>query len=229
MPVISFVSPKGGSGKSTSALLLATELAEKGAKVSVVDADPLAWISDWAVKPDKPDNLAVISKPSEDDIIDQIEAAQQESQFVIVDLEGTANLLVAYAISQSDLIVIPTQASHMDGKGAAQAIKLIRQQEKAMGRKIPFAVVFTRVKAAIRTRTQGNIEEELLSAGIPVYETQLLEREAFRLLFSYGGSLNKLPANTYKLNDAVMNARSFAGETVALIKRLTTQGEADHG
>jgi len=222
MPVISFVSPKGGAGKSTSALLLATELAERGAQVSVVDADPLAWISDWAAKPDKPDRLTVISRPSEDDIIDQIEAAQQQSQFVIVDLEGTANLLVAYAISQSDLIVIPTQASHMDGKGAAQAIKLIRQQEKAMGRKIPFAVVFTRVKAAIRTRTQGNIEGELLSADIPVYETQLLEREAFRLLFSYGGSLSKLPANTYKLNDAVMNARSFAGETVALIKRLTT-------
>lgn len=221
MPVISFVSPKGGAGKSTSALLLATELAQKGATVSVVDADPLAWISDWAGKPDKPDNLTVISKPNEDDIIDQIEAAQQESQFVIVDLEGTANLLVAYAISQSDLVVIPTQASHMDGKGAAQAIKLIRQQEKAMGRKIAFAVVFTRVKAAIRTRTQGNIESELLGANIPVYETQLLEREAFRLLFSYGGSLEKLPSNTYKLNDAVMNARSFAGETVALIKRLT--------
>lgn len=220
MPVISFVSPKGGAGKSTSALLLATELAQKGAGVTVIDADPLGWISDWATKPDKPESLTVMGRPSEEDIIDQIEAAQRQSQFVIVDLEGTANMLVAFAISQSDLVVIPTQPSHMDGKGAAQAIKLIKQQEKAMRRNIPFAVLFTRVKAAIRTRTQSDLEKQLHTADIPVFQTQLLEREAYRLLFSYGGALEKLPNNTYKLNDAVVNARAFAGEVIVLIKQL---------
>ncbi len=40
MPVIAFANPKGGSGKSTSALLLATELAVKGASVTIIDADP---------------------------------------------------------------------------------------------------------------------------------------------------------------------------------------------
>ncbi|MGR8932479.1 MAG: AAA family ATPase [Gammaproteobacteria bacterium] len=223
MPVISFVSPKGGAGKSTSALLLATELAQKGAGVTIIDADPLGWITDWAGKPDKPECLEIMSKPSEETIIDQIEDAQARSQFVIVDLEGTANMLVAFAISQSDLVVIPTQPSHMDGRGAAQAIKLIKQQEKAMRRPISFAVLFTRVKAAIRTRTQGDIEKQLQTADIPVFQTQLLEREAYRLLFSYGGTLETLPASTYKLNDAVINARVFSGEVLAMIKRLAEQ------
>jgi Mrp family chromosome partitioning ATPase len=40
MPVIVFASPKGGVGKSTSAVLLATELAQSGAAVTVIDADP---------------------------------------------------------------------------------------------------------------------------------------------------------------------------------------------
>lgn len=223
MPVISFVSPKGGAGKSTSALLLATELAQKGAGVTIIDADPLGWITDWAGKPDKPECLEIMSKPSEETIIDQIEDAQARTQFVIVDLEGTANMLVAFAISQSDLVVIPTQPSHMDGRGAAQAIKLIKQQEKAMRRPISFAVLFTRVKAAIRTRTQGDIENQLQTADIPVFQTQLLEREAYRLLFSYGGTLETLPASTYKLNDAVINARAFSGEVLAMIKRLAEQ------
>jgi AAA domain len=39
MPTISFIQPKGGAGKSTSALILAAELA-KGAQVIVIDADP---------------------------------------------------------------------------------------------------------------------------------------------------------------------------------------------
>ena len=113
MPVVSFVSPKGGAGKSTAALLLATELAQKGALVRVIDADPLGWISDWESKPDKPERLSLVQKPTEENIIDLIEEAQRAAQFVIIDLEGTANMLVAFAISQSDLVVIPTQPSHM--------------------------------------------------------------------------------------------------------------------
>ena len=40
MPIISFANPKGGAGKTTSALILATELAAKGAQVAIIDADP---------------------------------------------------------------------------------------------------------------------------------------------------------------------------------------------
>jgi chromosome partitioning protein len=40
MPTIAFASPKGGVGKSTAAVLLATELAGFGAGVTMIDADP---------------------------------------------------------------------------------------------------------------------------------------------------------------------------------------------
>ncbi len=40
MPTIVFASSKGGAGKSTSAVLLATQLAERGAEVTLIDADP---------------------------------------------------------------------------------------------------------------------------------------------------------------------------------------------
>ena len=48
MPVIVFASPKGGAGKSTSAVVLATELALKGATVTAIDADPNKPVSQWA-------------------------------------------------------------------------------------------------------------------------------------------------------------------------------------
>ena len=40
MPTIVFASPKGGVGKSTAAVLLATELASPGGSVTMIDADP---------------------------------------------------------------------------------------------------------------------------------------------------------------------------------------------
>src|SRR5713101_564427 len=131
MPTIVFASPKGGAGKSTSAVLLATELALKGAPVTVIDADPNKPVSQWAGREGRPENLTVISEISEKTIIDEIETASRQSTFVIVDLEGTASMMVAYAISRADLVVIPTQGSQLDASEAAKAVKLIRQQEKA--------------------------------------------------------------------------------------------------
>ena len=51
MPTIVFASPKGGAGKSTSTVVLATELAQKGVAVTVIDADPNRPVSQWASGP----------------------------------------------------------------------------------------------------------------------------------------------------------------------------------
>jgi chromosome partitioning protein len=75
MPVISFANPKGGAGKTTTALLLATELASHGAAVTVIDADPERWISQWGALSGKPENISIISDITEDSIVDEIEAA----------------------------------------------------------------------------------------------------------------------------------------------------------
>lgn len=92
----------------------------------------------------QPETLEVISGVTEDSIIDEIESSAAQAPFVIVDLEGTASMLVAYAISRADLVIIPTHGSQLDANEAAKAIRLIRQQEKAFSRKIPFSVLFTR-------------------------------------------------------------------------------------
>ena len=54
MPVIAFSSPKGGAGKTTAATVLATVLAERGATVTIIDADPNKNVVDWAKLPGKP-------------------------------------------------------------------------------------------------------------------------------------------------------------------------------
>ena len=48
MPTIVFASPKGGAGKSTSAVVLAAELALREADVVIIDADPNRPVSSWA-------------------------------------------------------------------------------------------------------------------------------------------------------------------------------------
>src|SRR5215213_5433479 len=173
MPTVVFASPKGGVGKSTSAILLATELARKGAVVTIVDADPNKPVSDWAKRPGCPENLIVLSDVTEETVIDEIEAAAHKTPFVIVDLEGTASMMVAYAISRADLVIIPTQGSRLDAKEAAKAIKLIKQQEKAFHKTIPFAILFTRTSPVVKPRTLTHTQAQFHNHKVSAFSCQI--------------------------------------------------------
>ena len=187
--------------------------------MSIIDADPERWISQWGDLPGRPNNISVISGVSEDSIVDLIEAESEKSQFVIVDLEGTASLMVANAIGMSDLVLIPTQGSSMDARGGAKAIRLIQNQARMARRKIPHSVVLTRTSAALRTRTLKNVYEQLRACGIEVLNTGMVERAAFRDLFDFGGTLSELdPAQVSNVEKAIANAREFAGEVVVKLK-----------
>lgn len=224
MPTIAFVSPKGGVGKTTAAVLLATEIAQKGKAVTLIDADPNRPISAWGRLPGVPENLAVISEVGEESIIDEIEKAESESPFVIVDLEGTANLMVGYAISRCDFVIIPSQGSQLDAKEATKAIRLIQQQEKAFKRSIPYAVLLTRTSAAIRTRSLRHIQDQLERHGVQLFNVQIIEREAFRAIFSFGGPLAGLDHKQVSgVEAAIVNARAFAGEVIERIRESAGQ------
>ncbi|GEP06637.1 ParA family protein [Methylobacterium oxalidis] len=222
MPVIAFANPKGGAGKTTTALLLATELAAKGAAVAIIDADPEKWISQWSRLPGKPDNVTIIADVTEDSVVDAIEAAERVAQFVIVDLEGTASLMVSNAIGMSDLVIIPVQGSSMDAKGGAKTIRLIRNQEKMSRRKIAHAVVLTRTGAAVTSRALRNVSEQLQAGGVEVFATPIVERAAYRDLFDYGGTLKGLSGSQVSnLDKAIQNAREFAGEAISKLRAAT--------
>jgi chromosome partitioning protein len=219
MPTIVFASPKGGAGKSTSAVMLATELAGQGASVTIIDADPNRPVSRWANRPGRPVNLTVVADVTEDTILDQVDQASVKAAFVIVDLEGTASLMVGYAISRADLVIVPTQGSLLDATEAVKAIRLVRNMEKTAGKTIPTAILFTRTSAAIRPRSLQAIEAEFAQSGVTVLETQMHERDAFRAIFSFGGSLADLDRGQVgNVAAAQANARAFAAEVLSILK-----------
>ena len=180
-------------------------------------------MSRWAKRPGKPATLTVIADVTEESIIDHIDAAAHRSAFVIVDLEGTASMMVGYAISRADLVIIPTQGSQLDAAEAVKAIKLVRNMEKARNSQaIPSAILFTRTSAAIRPRTLQAIEAEFSQNGVPTFKTSMNERDAFRAIFAFGGSLSDLDrSQVSNVQAAVTNARAFATEVVSMLPRTS--------
>ena len=219
MPVISFVSSKGGVGKTTGAVVLAGELASSGRTVVMIDADPNQPLLLWERLQSLPDGLSVIADESATTIIDTIETARGSADFVVVDLEGTATDRIGFAITRSDLVLIPVQGSMLDANEAAKTVKLIRQMSRVANRDIPFRLYFSKAPGAIRERTSRDIENQFAENGIPTLPVILVDRAAFRALFSLGGTLHTLDDNDVGgLPAARENSLAFAQAIVDTFK-----------
>lgn len=217
MPVISFLSGKGGVGKTTAAMILANELA-RHTPITVIDADPNRPFSNWINLGNQHPNIRVIDHTAvtQDNVEDVIATAAADTTFVIVDLEGVRSLLNSYAASASDLIIIPTQGSQLDAVEAARAIKLAQKLQSP----IPYKLLLTRTNSAIRSRTLVNIENQFNDREIPIFATQLNERDAFRAMFSFGLGLDELdPEEVPNIAKAQVNARAFAKEVLEDLRR----------
>jgi chromosome partitioning protein len=123
-------------------------------------------------------------------------------------------------MSRADLVIVPTKGSELDAIEAIKVIKFIGRQERAYNKVIPFAVLFTQTNPAVRPRTLKSLEKDLLSQGVPLFGTALHERDAFRAIFSFGGTLSGLSvAAVSNVDAALANARKFTTEVVALLSR----------
>jgi chromosome partitioning protein len=230
MPVIAVSNPKGGAGKSTATLLLATYLAQRGATVCVLDADPNQPILDWKTQGESKTTLQVIGGVRESNLIEILD--RQQHQFVFIDLEGTASVLVSRSIALADFVLVPVQASAVDVRQASKAIRAVRDEEKVAQRsnperRIPFRVLMTRTPApgAPVSSVQQQLEAEITNAGIPKFRTSLAERLAFKAVFVERLSLEEL--GSYKVGNleaAYENVHQLAEELVETL-HLVREGK----
>lgn len=228
---IVFASPKGGVGKTTSCLLLAQVLAGAGRIVSIVDADKRhrcdKWINDAQGNryPAIPPRIEV-ENAGDDDVQEKIESAASRANYVLVDLQGAADLTAYQGIQMADFVVVPSKASDMDIEEAGAIIKLIFRHEKAMQKlghkdyRLPFGVLFTQTNAAVRSRTTKFIKASLVEARVPMFETELHERDAFRAFYSFHTPLGLLSEkDAPNLQKAIENAERFAQELLDAMSR----------
>ena len=228
MPVIVTASSKGGAGKSTLTLVLAQALDIMGASVTIIDADPNRPIVRWRTGRST-SGIQVVGDVTESNMIKLIREQSTKRQFVLVDLEGTANRLVSRAITQADLVLIPLQASALDSNEASRAVGLIQEEEEALeGRIIPFRIIMTRTNPQITTKIEASIYRSLANAEVPLMSTRLHERQAYKAIFVEKLTLSELGEAVNGLEAARNNAERLAEEVVELITERQQHGDVEH-
>lgn len=226
MPVVAAVSPKGGAGKSTSMVSLAMQIAKRGGRVALLDADPNQPLAEFLTSGHCPENLHIILGVTEDNISNEIRKADAQYPFVLVDLEGTAAKIVVNALQLSDYVIIPMRGSHLDAKEAAKAIQLIKDQELAVQRhvpnyQLPFSILITCTPSAYQTRITSGLREDLGKLGVDIFDAEMKERDAYKALFKYYCPLEVMdPAEVPGLEGAITNAEAIAAEFLTKLQPL---------
>jgi chromosome partitioning protein len=227
MPIITFANTKGGAGKTTVALVLATELAHRGHRVTMLDADPQQWVARWHSLSGASANFEVISGVTEETIEQQIKDIKKRTDYIVVDLPGGLNPLLAKAIGLSDHVMVPVQGCAMDAVGGAQVLEILKELAAQCDIRISHSVVLTRINSIITTRALLAVKMMLAAQQVHVLDTALIERAAYRDMFNSGGTLYTMdPVRVSNLDKAQANAALFAEEILRLVPPKAVRAKA---
>lgn len=219
LPVIAFISPKGGAGKTTAALVLALGLVEQGRRVAMIDSDPNKPLVEWSTLPNPPDGLTIHPAPTAQDIADaQRDARRHDPDWIILDTEGSVRGAMAFTTLRPDLALTPLAGSQLEATQAIKAAEMVREFGRRGGRALPHRCLLTRIPAAIRPRSLEAVVEQLKQHQIEFLPTALLEKEAFRAMFRIGGGFAGLEAaGVGGVAAARRNAEAYVEAVLALL------------
>jgi chromosome partitioning protein len=225
MPVLVLASSKGGVGKTTTALNLACVLTHHGAPTTLIDADPNTPLAMWAKRfPEGVPTGLTVKAAFRTDVADYIDSATDN--YVIVDLEGSRNEEVSVAIGRADLVLIPMKGNQLDADEAVNVIKVIRKQETIFRRSIPFRVFLSQTSPVIVDKGMRDICSQMRENSIPMMETAMVERSAFKSPFRLGGTIYELSGKEAANPEAaISNAEKFAQEIRDILLSVVSEPE----
>ena len=220
MPNIAFISPKGGVGKTTAALLLALGLAERGQRVAIIDSDPNKPLVRWAALPDRPELISVHPAPTAPDIRDAArEAQRREPDWLVMDTEGSERGAMAFSTLRCDLVLTPVSGSQLDLHEAVKASDMVKSFGRRAGRAPVHRAVLSRIPAAIKPRMLKSVVSQLREAEVQILPTPLIDKEAFRTLFFTGGGFEGLQSlGVWGAASAHHNAAQFVADVIELVQ-----------
>ena len=182
--IISFVNQKGGVGKTTAAINLASSLVRKNHNLVLIDADPQGSATTWHSIEDN-QAFEIIDHPGELTQAD-IETMETAYDYVIIDAPPAVDDKVVTILKASDLAILPVTPSSLDLWSCKETLDTMDTKSEALlngkvrlliNRKIP------------GTRVGREVRQTLDKFDTPVFETELCQRVAYIDAMRYGVSV----------------------------------------
>ncbi|MCA3269362.1 MAG: ParA family protein [Alphaproteobacteria bacterium] len=173
--VITIAQQKGGAGKTTLAVHLATAWSLQGKSVALVDIDPQGSLSRWYnLRRENYGNTALhpeVKTITGWRVNNEVARLSETHDIVVVDSPPHTQTEAKIAIRAASTVVIPLQPSPMDLWATEPTLKLCRDE------RVPALIVLNRVPP--RTLLTDEIRNQLLALNASVANCQLGNRIQF--------------------------------------------------
>jgi len=229
MRLIPFVSFKGGAGKTTTLMAVASCLVARGERTALLEADenaPLArWQENATGNATWSELISVLPADSERSLERSFEAAEKAGcRYALADTAGGGSELNMMAMTNADSIVIPTGLSVLDLDDALSTLEFTDRLFGQLNQPMPARLLFTRwPQGRLKAAEGANIAAV---ESLPVFKSRLTERAAFAdlkatgLLHAYRDLLADMPSRRLlarHLAGAIAEAEAVTDELLSTL------------
>lgn len=179
--IISFASPKGGVGKSTSCLSIAGGLAAKGQTVHIVDFDQTETIWRWYQTTSQAQHLSglTVEKGPSEDVGGFIKKLWDERRgYVLVDLAGALTTHTLTLAALAHLVITPAKLSEPDVLEANKLCNQLMQLGQRLNKPITHRILLNEVPSLL-AGYQAHCLSQIDASSLKRLPTLLHQRAAY--------------------------------------------------
>lgn len=209
--IISFINQKGGVGKTTLSINVASRLANAGHKVLLIDADKQGSSSAWAsLREETPFQVISLAR---DNMAKDAMKLSLDFDYTIIDAPPHAESISRSVIIASDLVLIPIEPSGLSSWASDVTVRQIQQaQEYKETLKCGF-VVSRKIGNSVIGR---EIREMVGSSGIHIFQSDIENRVAYAESGTMGQTIFEWGSD-----------KKAQSEVINLTKEILTYGEEE--
>lgn len=209
--VLALVGHKGGSGKTTAAVSIATELCERGERVLLVDTDPQGSTSQWS-------GLGAASARGLPTVVSMGPGLQRRGQLprlaeafdhVLVDCPPRRSDLILAVLHVADLAVLPCGPSAPDIWALSDSVEVVREMQRTRP-ELRGRVLLTR--KVVGTAIVQTARDAIAECGLPTLSVELGYRVAYQEAMGRGLGVCQIGSRS----TAAAEVRALVGELLAL-------------
>lgn len=203
--IITVAQQKGGSGKTTVAVTLATAFLAAGKSVALIDTDPQGSLGKWFMM--RIENFGEneklrFSTASAWGISYELRSLRETVDIIIVDTPPKADNDLRPALREADLILVPLSASHVDVWATQDVLDLAARANKSA------SIVLNKTRSG--TRLGAEVANAVLEFDADVIKATLGNRVAFAEALGRGLGVVEVKRN----GAASLEARALADEVM---------------
>ena len=196
-PILTFMSGKGGAGKTISLMTIVSALSARGKKVAILEADEMrpitAWRADGLEKGTWDEEILIYTIEDADDLGVALRKADEAgADFVFIDTKGGGSDLNQTIILNSQLVIVPTALDINEMKALFRTCNYLVDAIEGFEDEVSVQILLnrtpTRDSALAATNKVGL--KALVDAEMPVMTSRLPRRQVFSDLPS-GGILHR--------------------------------------